>query len=198
MTSRTIAAHSSRGDRSRAARVSSAKSRNGTALKGTHAPISRAFEYDRSGRGDDCSSRRSSLRRELIVAYYAPLGVDWNTARPEDSPEEEVVVLRFGAVAALMLGSPNDEALDGHPLAARGLTAYGAFRVEQSSWVRRLEQMNRVHPQHSPESFLRLQHFVLTFHDSTFECVTSAPPTVPVLRGTTPRQAVVEAALPSE
>jgi hypothetical protein len=129
-----------------------------------------------------------------IVAYYAPLEVDWDTARPEDIPEDGVVVLQFGGVLALMFGAPNDEALHGHPLAGRGLDAYGAYRVEHSSWVRRLERMSRVHPQHSPERFSRLQHFVLTFHDSTLECVASAPPNVSVLRGTTPRQAVVDAA----
>src|SRR5918996_658928 len=58
----------------------------------------------------------------------------------EDIPEEEVVVVQFGGVRALMFGAPNDEALHGHPLAGRGLDAYSAYRVEQSSWVRRLER----------------------------------------------------------
>ena len=129
-----------------------------------------------------------------IVAYYAPVAVDWATARPEDIPDEEVVVLHFGGVWALMFGAPNDEALHGHPLASRGLDAYGAYRVEQSSWVRQLERMNRVHPRHSSEAYQRLQHFVMTFHDSTLECVASAAPRVSVCRGTTPRQAVVDAA----
>jgi hypothetical protein len=140
-----------------------------------------------------------AAERTAIVAYYAPLKVNWGPTRPKDIPEEEeVVVVQFGGVRALMFGAPNDEALHGHPLAGRGLDAYGAYRIEQSSWVRRLERMNRVHPQHSAESFLRLQHFILTFHDSILECVASAPPKVSVLRGTTPRRAIVDAAPPSE
>jgi hypothetical protein len=39
-------------------------------------------------------------------------------------------------------GPSNDEAFSGHPLAARGLTPYGAFKIENSSWVRHLERMN--------------------------------------------------------
>jgi hypothetical protein len=66
---------------------------------------------------------------------------------------------------------PNDEAFSGYPLADRGLMPYGAYRIERSSWVRRLERMNRVHENHRAERFDRLTHFVLTFHDSTFECV---------------------------
>jgi hypothetical protein len=101
--------------------------------------------------------------------------------------------LQFDGVHSLMFGAPNDKALRGHPLADRGLDAYGAYRVDNSSWVRRLERMNRVHDRHSRERFLRLQHFILTFHDSTLECVASAAPEVSVMSGKTPRQAVMEA-----
>jgi hypothetical protein len=31
--------------------------------------------------------------------------------------------------------------------------------------------MNAVHEYHPPEAFNDLTHFVLTFHDTTFECV---------------------------
>ncbi|HYE94937.1 MAG TPA: hypothetical protein VD962_01910, partial [Rubricoccaceae bacterium] len=58
-------------------------------------------------------------------------------------------------------------------LAERGLDPYGVFEVERSSWIRSLERMNRVHPYHKPARFERLRHIVLTFHDTTFECVTS-------------------------
>ena len=53
-----------------------------------------------------------------VVAYYGSLAVDWATARPRDVPKEEVVLLQFSGVRDLMFGAPNDEALDGHPLAA--------------------------------------------------------------------------------
>lgn len=83
---------------------------------------------------------------------------------------------------ALMAGPPNDEAFAGHPLAARGLRPYGAFRVEDSSWIRQLERMNAVHPHHDPERFWDLTHYILSFHDSTVECV-AGDYTVSVLAG---------------
>jgi hypothetical protein len=61
--------------------------------------------------------------------------------------------------------------LRGHPLASRGLQAYSAFEVRNSSWIRQLERMNSVHPQHNPARYSMLHHYVFAFHDSTFECV---------------------------
>jgi hypothetical protein len=88
---------------------------------------------------------------------------------PEDG--EPMVVVQFAGRRAHMFGPPNDEAFAGHPLAARGLHPYGAFRIERSSWIRGLERMNSVHRHHRPEAYAQLSHFVLSFHDSTFECV---------------------------
>jgi len=34
--------------------------------------------------------------------------------------------------------------------------------------------MNAVHPRHSDAHFAALRHFVLTFHDATFECVAAS------------------------
>src|SRR5918995_788660 len=72
----------------------------------------------------------------VVVAYYAAgKPIDWDTARPEDLGDEQVVVLRFEGVHSMMFGSPNDEALHGHPLADRGLDPYAAHRVVNSSWI---------------------------------------------------------------
>lgn len=66
-------------------------------------------------------------------------------------------------------GYPNDEALGGHPLAKKGLRSYGVFEVLRSSWVRAKTEQNRVCFPRTPDS--KQRHFVLTFHDSTFECI---------------------------
>jgi hypothetical protein len=84
---------------------------------------------------------------------------------------DDRVILEFARARAHYFGSPNDEALTGHPLALRGLTHYGSFEILNSSWIRILEERNRVHHRHDPKRFLALHHFILTFHDETFECV---------------------------
>jgi hypothetical protein len=102
------------------------------------------------------------------------------------SPESggmAVACVRFNWPSAHMLGPPNDEAFSGHPLANRGLHPYAVFEVHSSSWIRKLERMNSVHPRHNRQRFLEgLRHLVFAFHDSTFECIADGFD-VEVLRG---------------
>lgn len=88
-----------------------------------------------------------------------------------NSDGELVARVRFERPYAHMFGPPNDEAFSGHPLAGRGLRPYAAWEVRESSWVRKLERMNSVHPYHNPESFSLYRHFIFAFHDTTFECI---------------------------
>ncbi len=90
------------------------------------------------------------------------------------SPDTDgtVAIVRFRHPYAHFFGPPNDEAFSGHPLASRGLEPYGVFKIQHSSWIRQLEQMNAVHPYHDRNRFMASKHhFVFAFHDSTFECV---------------------------
>ncbi len=109
------------------------------------------------------------------VAFYleeTPEGWDGGTPRAiSPRSDEPWAIVVFAGCYAHMFGPPNDEAFSGHPLASRGLGPYGAFVVENSSWIRGLARMNSVHPHHRPDSLKRYRHFVLSFHDTTFECV---------------------------
>ena len=112
----------------------------------------------------------------LAVIFYLEVreeGWDGTTVRVvgQNSDGEPYAIVRFRRFDGYYHGAPNDEAFAGHPLSKRGLEPYGAFEVRGSSWKRRLMEMNRVHPCHHDESFASLRHFVLAFHDSTFECV---------------------------
>ncbi len=117
----------------------------------------------------------SASENALAVAYFVPSpvpGWDGTSVRVVTAQGVEAAAcVRFVAPVAHLFGPPNDEAFAGHPLAARGLRPYGAFEVLHSSWIRSLERMNAIHPHHRPESYAELRHFILSFHDSTFECV---------------------------
>ncbi len=64
-------------------------------------------------------------------------------------------------------GYPNDEALAGHPLWGHGLAFYAIAEVINSSWIAQLNSQART------AGFERRakRHFIITFHDSTFECI---------------------------
>jgi dienelactone hydrolase len=100
----------------------------------------------------------------LALAYYL-------SDRAGDDPDEDpVAIVFFPRYHACRFGGPNDEALEGHPLAPRGLEPYGVFEVRRSSWIAELERVNAVHERHDPRSFAALRHLVFTFHDTLFEC----------------------------
>ena len=102
----------------------------------------------------------------LVVSYWLPEVPPYDTG-----PTGPFAFVRFHGPYFHLFGSPNDEALDGHPLSKCGLAPYSVYEVESSSLIRRLEAMNAVHPYHRPAVFDAFHHYVFTFHDSTFECV---------------------------
>jgi hypothetical protein len=75
---------------------------------------------------------------------------------------------------AMTFGFPNDEAQHGHRL-WRGKDEqppfYAAVEVADSAWIEELRNTERVHPRPSEAPFSEARHFVLFFHDSTFECI---------------------------
>ena len=110
-----------------------------------------------------------ATEHELLVGYFLRTSIEEEESI--EAAEEPVAIVRFRRPVVSTFGPPNDEAIQGHPLAARGLEPYDAFEVLDSSWVRELERRNSVHPHHDPRRYDRLRRVVLTFHDSTFECV---------------------------
>ena len=114
---------------------------------------------------------------DVLVTYYlqnTPEDWDGTTVNVvgNDIEGEPVAIVKFSLCFAHMFGPPNDEAFSGHPLSDRGLEPYSAFKIENSSWVRKLEKMNSVYPYHNKEHYMQgRNHYILSFHDSTFECI---------------------------
>jgi hypothetical protein len=118
-----------------------------------------------------------AAEHDVFLTYYPedrPGGWDGTSVRMvgTDTEGEPVAVVKFNLCTAHMFGPPNDEALSGHPLAERGLGPYGVFEIKNSSWIRKIEKINAVHPYHDMHCFMEnKKHFVFSFHDTTFECV---------------------------
>lgn len=80
-----------------------------------------------------------------------------------------VAILSFDVCLLARFGHPNDEALSGHPLWVNGLRHYRTHEVVNSSWAAETDAVNRLaFPAHAEFS---VRHFVVTFIDSTFECL---------------------------
>lgn len=107
---------------------------------------------------------------ELIVRYVVAGG-------------ERAALIHFPLVSSFRFGSPNDEALGGHPLAKFGLKPYCVHRVENSPWIADLEQQNSVHPRHNKVRFMESKaHYIFTFQDSVLECIVNEGQWTPRVR----------------
>jgi len=86
-----------------------------------------------------------------------------------NNTDEGVACITFNHCSQYKFGSPNDEAIKGHPLYKYGLEAYKFFEVKNSEWIKTLMERNRVHHLHKDEYFKNCKHFIYFFHDNCFE-----------------------------
>jgi len=113
----------------------------------------------------------------VYLAYLTEIAdPDWDgknvkIVSPSNPSEERIALVKFESCRSHRLGDPNDEAMNGHPLWGRGLEPYRAHIVENSTWVRQLMQCNSKHPYFSENHWRNCKHYLLMFHDETFECV---------------------------
>ena len=85
-------------------------------------------------------------------------------------------VVTFARASIVKVGSPNDEALGGHPLFSAGLRHYSVHKVEHSPWLQSPEQQNSVHPQHDRTRFLKDKvHYLFALKEETVECIVVEP-----------------------
>jgi hypothetical protein len=84
-----------------------------------------------------------------------------------------IALVEFIDCDAFTLGGPNDEVLHGHPLWGRGLSYYSAHVIAHSRWLAEAENINKVHQHYNPDRWKTRKHYLLTFHDETFECLAS-------------------------
>ena len=132
--------------------------------------------FPQSAPGAPCPAVVATENSLAVLFYLHSVDPKWDgtSVRIVDinSVGEPSAIVVFNGPTVHSFGPPNDEAFSGHRLASIGLKPYGAFEVLNSSWIQELEKMNSVHPYHDREHFLAdKRHFILTFHDSTFECI---------------------------
>ena len=112
----------------------------------------------------------------FLTFYVKDTDPDWdgtyvNVIDPASDANVDLALVEFKSCISTKFGSPNDEALEGHPLEGKGLDSYTAQIVQNSSWIKEIQTINSVHSCYNPESWSSLNHYIFWFHDSTFECI---------------------------
>lgn len=100
----------------------------------------------------------------LYVSYYKALTIAGKRA-------DQVITLRFLLYAHFNFGAPSAETISGHRYYKFGLESYAVFELLESDLIEKLRQVNKVHPYHDDKRFDSLKHYIITYHDRTFECV---------------------------
>jgi hypothetical protein len=100
-----------------------------------------------------------------VILAYPIAESDFERFGPFDSEDDPFCTVLFPDAVFHRLGPPGDSDLEIHPLASQGLSRYTVHEVLNSSLAAELSAFT------SHEAAQR--HFVITFQDSTFECVAS-------------------------
>ncbi|RFU48713.1 hypothetical protein [Paraburkholderia sp. DHOC27] len=102
--------------------------------------------------------------RRVVIAYRIATA-DFDRFGPFADDDDPFCTVEFAAAAFHQFGPPNGDNLYAHPLAERGLEPDAAHEIANSSLV-----LDAWGPEAVEEG---RRHYVLTFQDSTFECVAS-------------------------
>jgi hypothetical protein len=109
----------------------------------------------------------ASARR--VILSYPIAESDFERFGPFDADDDPFCTVLFPDTIFHRLGPPGDVDLEIHPLAPQGLIGYSVHEVTNSSLV--AEVVAELAAVASTGAAKR--HFVITFNESTFECVAS-------------------------
>lgn len=114
--------------------------------------------------------------RTFLSFYLQDVDPGWDGANvgvrdPSDPFVEPIALVEFERCICTKMGDPNVEVLRGHALSGKGLAAYQAMSVKNSAWLKEVEDINAVHSWYKAELWRDFSHYILPFHDSTFECI---------------------------
>ncbi len=110
----------------------------------------------------------------LLLFYFVdeqPAGISETLVERDVVSDRGVAIIEFDGYLNFKFGGPNDQVLHGHPYFNLGLRPDSFFEIQNSDWIAQIIKVNSVHPRHNDLLFEAYKHFVLTFHDSMFECV---------------------------
>jgi hypothetical protein len=107
----------------------------------------------------------------VVAADGSSTYVGYETAEQE----KLLVIIHFPQCISIQFGQPGDGTIAAHPLYGSGLEPGGAFIVERSEWMMALQKLEATHPDFDVTHWSRLRHYLLSFKDQLFECVSAEP-----------------------
>jgi|GEM_PF-808711 len=108
-----------------------------------------------------------------VILTYPIAESDFERFGPFDPDDDPFCAVLFSDTAFHRLGPPGDTDLAIHPLSAQGLSGYSAHEVVNSSLCAEIAAVPAGSSASIEAAVPARRHFVITFLESTFECVAS-------------------------
>ncbi len=80
-------------------------------------------------------------------------------------------IMKFGLYLKYNFGIPNNESLYNHPYGKLGVESYSFYELKKSPLLEEMESIEKLHPYYNKSNWLGYKHYIITFHDSMFECI---------------------------
>ncbi|MDO3644607.1 hypothetical protein [Mucilaginibacter sp. L3T2-6] len=113
-----------------------------------------------------------------IIANDNNLYVTYNKMTSRSCVTEEnvqkknkILVVKFNNCLQFSFGLPSDETISGHRYYGLGLASYAVYELLNSDLIDELKHIEAVHPYFNNEKYETYKHYIITFHEKTFECV---------------------------
>ncbi len=87
--------------------------------------------------------------------------------------ETNVSMMKFTNCLKYTFGSPSNETLHGHPYYQLGLESYAFYEMKDSDMIKELQTIDKIHAYYNFEKWKYYKHYIITFHDNMFECVST-------------------------
>jgi len=126
--------------------------------------------------GAPCPQVFSNGLRTFLIYYINVPDPNWDGTYVKGIDNKSNTVFPLALVefingAAFRFGIVNDEAAAGHPLYNKGLHIYDAHIIENSTWIKELKNIHKVHTKFDEKNWQDKKHFLLFFHDEILEII---------------------------
>jgi hypothetical protein len=112
---------------------------------------------------------------EIFLIFYAIDDfVDTTISQSDEIYDQNIYIIKFKSCIKYLFGSLSNETIHGHPYFKLGMRSYSFYELEESDLIKSLKNIDNIHRLYNENKWTDYKHYILTFHDNMFECVSKS------------------------
>ena len=88
-----------------------------------------------------------------------------------ENDDNDSIILKFKNYVIYKFGYPGHESIQYHEYSNYNISTSTFYKVENSLWISELKNIANKHPYYNKERWNSYNHFIITFEDQIFECI---------------------------